>query len=429
LGCTFGGRRWEWAALHGFEEGKEEGMTRRLRLILGAGLALGLAAGCSEGPQGPLGEQGEQGPQGPPGEDGSACWDCHASSSELVAIQQQLSLSPHGFDQFEVRGPDYAGGTCVACHTHQGFVAAVNDSAPDWSVGAAALNCRTCHRIHTGDGFALTTTDPVDLRVTGVTVDLSGAEGPGGNLCGTCHQARARDWPDLNEETFEIPNTHYGVHYGPQANIYAALLAPEIEFGVVEGDIFGPHAELSCSGCHMGVSVDGLDPMPTPDGELHHTFDVSAEVCASCHGVPGTTADGFDFDYAGVQTEVAGVLADLGECLEAEGVIAIEEEMAALRMDVVGGVAALHGGELGDLDYHPVAGSHPSAEPGDVRSHLHGDQLGPLPRRGGAERGVGARRGAGAPLSVYVGGAGSSVNSARAFSDPFTTTARPCRPG
>lgn len=336
-------------------------MSRRLPLLAGVLIAIGAVAGCEgpEGPAGPAGPAGAPGPQGPPGADGIGCADCHDASSALVAIEEQFMVSPHGFDQFELRGPDYAGGSCAACHSHQGFIAAVTGPDPDWSAGVASLNCRTCHRIHTGEGFALTTTDPVTLRVTGETVDLVGEEGPGGNLCAECHQARQRDWPELSQDSFTISSTHFGVHYGPQANVYTGLLAEAFEFDVPETGVFGPHAELSCSGCHMGLSVETLIQTPLPGGELHHTFNVSQEVCASCHGVPDETADGFEFDYEGVQTEVSSLLADLGECLEAEGVIAIEEEeLAALRM--ADDLAAIHGGELGDLEYDPVVGRYPS---------------------------------------------------------------------
>ncbi len=331
-------------------------MSRRLPLLLGLMVAFGVGAGCEEGPEGPAGPQGPQGPPGPPG--GLICADCHDASSALAAIQQQFMLSPHGFDQFELRGPDYAGGNCVACHSHQGFVAAVTGTEADWSAGVAAPSCRTCHRIHTGDGFALMTTDPVTLRVTGETVDLAGEQGPGGNLCAECHQARQRDWPDLAQDTFEISSTHYGVHYGPQANVFTGMLAEAFEFGVSETGAFGPHAELSCSGCHMGLSVDELVLRPVAGGELHHTFAVSQDVCATCHILPDQTAGGFEFDHEGIQTQVSALLADLGECLEAEGVIEITAEMAALRMG--GEVAALHGGDIGDLEYEPVVGRHPS---------------------------------------------------------------------
>ncbi|MEJ2502905.1 MAG: hypothetical protein P8177_06250, partial [Gemmatimonadota bacterium] len=208
-----------------------------------------------------------------------------------MAIEQQFTLSPHGFPEFEIRGPDYAGGACVACHTHQGFIAEATASEPDWAGGVASMSCRTCHMIHTdyvADDFALTTTDPVTLRVSGLTVDVSGDDSPGSNLCVVCHQARSRaPWPSYEADltsTFAITSEHFGVHYGTQGNVFTAALAEEFEFGVTTQGQFIPHVDVSCNGCHMGFGVEGVEPIPLPDGELHHTYQPSEAVCESCHG-------------------------------------------------------------------------------------------------------------------------------------------------
>ena len=337
-------------------------MRRKLPLLFGATF-LAFAVGACEGPEGPAGPagpqgpQGEQGPQGPAGPEGppgesavNVCSDCHSNDATIVAIEQQLALSPHGFDQFEVRGPSYAGGSCAACHTHQGFIANATGEEADYSGGVAAMNCRTCHEIHTDferDDYALTTTDPVTLMITGETVDVSGdGATPGSNLCASCHQGRTRGgWPSFEapvDQLFNVTSSHYGVHSSPQVNVYTALLDPLFEFGVGTTGSFGPHDELSCNGCHMGTGT-GLDVAPIPDGELGHTWEPAEEVCAECHDA--------DFNYGGVQEEVAANLNMLAECLVAEGIMEIEDDLAH-------NIAWDHGA-FDAPEYHPVTGEHP----------------------------------------------------------------------
>jgi hypothetical protein len=282
-----------------------------------------------QGPQGPQGEQGPQGPegpQGPPGEDAAAiCSDCHSSDATIVAIEQQFATSPHGFPQYEIRGPNYAGGSCVMCHTSQGYVAAATDATADFTGGVASMNCRTCHQIHTefeAEDYALYVTEPVTLFVnSGGNVGSGGADhvvdaGGSSNTCATCHQARAEDmWPDYTApvtQMFTIPSTHYDLHYGPQVNWMFGEIPESFTFGEMEEEPFDFHSELGCVGCHMGVGVEDLD-VPIPGGELGHNFKVSAEVCGACHDA--------DLNYDGVREEMMTTLTALGQCLVNEGVV------------------------------------------------------------------------------------------------------------
>ena len=234
----------------------------------------------------------------------------------------------------------------------RGFIAAATGEEADFAGGVAAMNCRTCHQIHMDferEDYALTTTAPVTLMITGETVDVSGDDTPGSNLCAVCHQGRTRGgWPDWQApvtQMFEITSAHYGVHSSPQVNVYASLLDPLFEFGVETSGSFGPHDALSCNGCHMGVGVEGLaPPAPTPDGELFHTWEAAEEVCAVCH-LGG-------FNYQGVQEQVAGTLERLGECLAAEGVIEFPDPAVAHRI-------AWDHGAFDAPEYHPVVGEHP----------------------------------------------------------------------
>jgi hypothetical protein len=322
-------------------------MRRKLPLLFGATFLAFAVVACEgpEGPAGPAGAQGEQGIQGPAGAAGqdalNTCSDCHSSDATIVAIEQQFMSSPHSIQNF---GRIQAG-SCAMCHSSQGFVAAANGEDPasaDFTGGVAAPNCRTCHQIHTtfaGDDFALTTTSPVDLLINGNTVDVSGDDTPGSNLCATCHQARPEDdWPDYTApltQMFNIGSTHFDLHHGPQTNFFTTELVPSFEFGVANDLPFLPHVDVSCEGCHMGIGVentlgDVFSATPVPGGELGHNFRPDDAVCGTCHEA--------NFNYGDVQADLMAVIDTLGTCLEAEGVITLDVN--------------------GDFD-HPVVGDHP----------------------------------------------------------------------
>lgn len=301
-------------------------MKRKLPLVLGVFLAFTLSA-C-EGPAGPQGQQGEPGEPGTPGAPGqnalNTCSDCHHSDATIVAIEFQFDNSPHAPGEYELRGPDYAGGACVACHTHQGFIEAVSDREADWTHGYTTMNCRTCHQVHSdvdGDGdmdigdYALTTTAPVDIIVTGETVDFIGRRDDvqyvGGNLCAQCHQARPTVTPSASApvtQMFNVTNPRIGPHYGPQANIASTEIQPSTIFGTVPSGEMSHSEWYGCTGCHMS------NPSPSSGG---HTVQVTPAVCTDCH----TSATGSDYDLNGVRTNVQAMMAELNSCLQAVGVM------------------------------------------------------------------------------------------------------------
>lgn len=311
-------------------------MRRKLPLLFGAAffaLALGACEG-PEGPQGPAGPQGQQGQQGIPGADGenalNTCSDCHHADATIVAVEHQVAQSPHGeeFPFYEDRNP------CSACHSHNGLtIWAETGEMPGAEEFAdvefwAPINCRTCHQIHetfTGDDFALTSIDAVDLMLTATEMDFTATtdEGVvlnGNNLCSTCHQGRIRDpWPDGSADmtsTFEITSTHFDTHHSPQASIVGGALG-QIEipgaFNIPSNQLHDPHgAERGCTGCHMDYDPTAMEL------SNDHDFDVEVETCQACH------ATATDFDYHGVQTSVQATLDEILACLVAEGVAAVD---------------------------------------------------------------------------------------------------------
>ena len=279
-----------------------------------------------QGPQGPQGEQGEQGPQGPPGEDGAgitACLECH-NTDQMTNIQAQFTTSVHSAGAIAV---DYAGGRsyCAPCHSHEQFVQTVELGGVLGNItNPSAWQCNTCHGIHEdfsgSDDYALRANEPVTANWnTEKTMDLGGNS----NLCAVCHQSRRAE-PNLAApgETFEIENTHYGPHHGPQANVVLGE-----GFAEIPGEVSYPdpgsasHYGLSCVGCHMGEYGSGGG----------HSFEPNLGSCTECHGELD------NFNYNGGQTVVEGYLDDLRDKLLALGIIEGDEE---------------HG-------YHPVVGTYP----------------------------------------------------------------------
>lgn len=331
-------------------------MRKKLPLLLGATFLAFSAMACEgpTGPRGPEGPAGDDGAPGAPGEPGqnalNTCSDCHASDATIVAIEQQFELSPHGFGNFEVRGPDYSGGACAACHTSQGFVAAATGEVANWDGGVASMNCRTCHQIHTtftDADYDPVWTDPVEIALTGETIDFGSAWA---NTCSACHQGRIRDpWPTQTTDvtaTFAITSGHFGPHYSTQANVTSTEIGFLFGSATNEG-FFGPHADLGCNGCHM--ASDGFTP--TPGGMGGHNWQPAPSTCNTCH--TGGDVDS-NFNYRGTPQATYDVLYEVAYCLQNTGIITIEGTPPPPS-----GTALVHGGSV--FDYHPNTGTY--AEP------------------------------------------------------------------
>ena len=300
-------------------------MRRKLPLLFGAAF-LALAAGACEeprGPAGPEGPTGPAGPRGPAGLDGALCSDCHTADQRLVTIEQLFQLSPHGYANFELRGPSYAGGACVACHTSQGFTASVTGTEPDFSGGVAPMTCRTCHQIHDderGGSLALETTEPLALRIGGATVDFGA-----GNLCANCHQGRTPGIiPVVGAGGQDTVPERFGTHRGPQANIMAAGSGLPVFSGIASVPTepfdfhitFAGNEALGCVGCHM-QSTEG-----TGNEAGGHTWSMTYGggqvlndgTCDACHA--DVTAA-----FHNLADAVQPLLDDIEACLLAEGVV------------------------------------------------------------------------------------------------------------
>jgi hypothetical protein len=228
------------------------------------------------------------------------CTECHNDTSIITGKKVAWEGTKHGSGTAAA----YAGGrgACAACHSGGTFKAMVAEGSHPGVYEGEVLDvthqdCRTCHEIHTSytsEDWALTTTDAVELYAfEGVTYD-----GGTGNLCGVCHQPRRAIAEADADGNIEVTSTHWGPHHGPQT----AVLMGVGGAGDVEGAASG-HVSLvenTCVSCHVG------------EGDSH-SFYPSVASCQECH------ADIEDFDFSGLVTEVDGLLAELLEKLEAEG--------------------------------------------------------------------------------------------------------------
>jgi len=298
-----------------------------------------------EGPQGPEGQQGSTGPtgpQGPAGPSGTAgCVTCHDNNQIITAVSAQWEASKHALGSTAERGYDPE---CAPCHTSQGFLEVNAAGDFESTIGnketAAAIsnpaqpNCYTCHQIH-----STYTTADWDFTKTGATVGWHSVDGStattvdigAGNMCTGCHQGRALEvtlanWDDGGvAEIDDIESYRWGVHHGPQYNIFVGEglfeFVGSTSYPTGDYHLVGAASD-GCVTCHMN------DAYGTQAGG--HTFNMGYEyhgslvpnwpsLCTECH-----TPDGvLDLDdvLETVQTNIAGLLEELMTELQDAGVM------------------------------------------------------------------------------------------------------------
>jgi len=299
-------------------------------------------ASCTkEGPAGPAGADGTNGEDGIDGQDGTAtCVQCHDNSQVNFAKTLQWESSTHATGgNFERNGTG-----CAPCHTSQGFLERMASGSHET---AEAINnpnppnCYTCHSIHntyaTSD-WALTFKDavtlwhPVEARAT---IDIGN-----GNLCANCHQSFIPEpMPVPGGDNVTIGSPYWGAHHGPVGNMIAGAGGYEVEGSLNFSNSFHTTGvNNSCTTCHMstayGVQAGGHNMGMT---YAYHGHDVvNTAGCVSCH----TDSDALNTKIENTQTEIEGLLADLGSLLITQEVMdetyhAIPGEMTA---DQAGGV-------------------------------------------------------------------------------------------
>ncbi len=323
---------------------------KRLSYFLMILAAVAFAFTACEGPQGPEGPQGEQGETGPQGSQGpegpsgtAGCITCHDNNQVITAASAQWETSIHATGGNSERNTT----DCAPCHTSQGFLevnAAGNFESTVGNKATAAaidnpnqINCYTCHDIHN-----TYTADDWNLNKTGATVGWHSVDGTtattvdigAGNMCTGCHQGRAglllANWDDGGTATLTPDTYRWGIHHGPQYNIFAGEGLYEFQGSETypSGDTHSgsssilPATSDGCVDCHMN------DAYGTQAGG--HTFNFAYDyhgstitnwpaTCLACH-----TPDGaLDLDdlMASIQTEIEGLLEELMTELQNAGVM------------------------------------------------------------------------------------------------------------
>ena len=294
--------------------------VKKLLLLVGVLIAAAFVLTACAGETGPAGPQGEPGPAGPQGEPGPAmttadltCTQCHNDTSALGGKIYAWEESRHG--TAGTAWIEEAGNQgCAACHSGASFVEAVaagqsfdayakaeGITLPD----ATPQDCRTCHTIHTTyttDDFALRTTAPVAMVISGQTFDKGM-----GNLCVNCHQARRymANFPAKDASGNAIAGQYAATtRFNPHLSNQADMLLGVGGGGTVTGSPSAHYTmtENSCTTCHLGESAN-------------HTFDASVSACVVCH------TDAEDFDINGKVTEVEEKIALLTEKLQTAGLL------------------------------------------------------------------------------------------------------------
>ena len=247
------------------------------------------------------------------------CAWCHDAGTHHV-YPEQWDVSGHAHI------PTYPGGgrtSCEGCHNGAQFVQAVKGEEIT-AQQHINVTCATCHDPHD-------VTNPHQLRTVSATLadGTEVTEGGMGKLCMNCHHQRRDDVEAYTDE----PHSHFGPHYGVQADMLMATNA--ITFG--EDLPSSPHLagiENSCVDCHMYPGhVDENDNVILVGS---HTFNVvnqkgkdNVAICEDCHGNVGEKfdekkfyidgnadhdADGVD---EGLQKEVRGLMRKLARHLPA----------------------------------------------------------------------------------------------------------------
>jgi len=247
------------------------------------------------------------------------CAQCHDSKPNHVRTAEENN-SGHAVAPVETEAD------CARCHSALGF-ANYAAGKPAVATPYEVITCATCHDPHDA-------TQPHQLRshpaITLMDKKTTITEGGSGLLCMNCHMSR-RDATNYVEIT--AGSNRFGPHHGPQADMLAGANA--VNYGkVIPSSAHRDVVEDSCVTCHM-QSVTSTNAAFTKVGG--HTFknhlnadgtnapvDLTA-ACVTCHG--DTEEFNFarqDFDgdgvVEGVQTEVKGLLSQLGLMLPPVGV-------------------------------------------------------------------------------------------------------------
>ncbi len=291
------------------------------------------------------------------------CENCHGAASthmvslgQIPAIDTSLSAGScgqcHDSPSYYVKNMEWGhtlhatgqvfkgGGPCAPCHSAKGFIKTydpfyVQSGKTPRATDQEGVACVACHDPHTvGMGASQLRNIPTAKLSNGYVAAY--AQVGEGVLCMNCHHARANG----NVLVANLSSTNVNPHASPQADM---LLGQNgIEYGLaMPKSRHATAVENSCVGCHMqlvaGTSYSHLNTLVGG-----HTFSLTwrgptntvqvTEICAKCHVEDTFDIKAEDYDrngtIDGVQTEIEGLLAQLGKLLPPVGSTSVVQSLA-----------------------------------------------------------------------------------------------------
>ncbi len=222
------------------------------------------------------------------------CGQCHTDvhhptyddwQKSLHAVSKTTSIPGGSFD-FIASDPE-----CAGCHTAEGFLQFIEQEGYVPDVEAPGLEgndltCAACHDPHSNANEA-------QLRIEKTA------------LCQKCHN------PEYNPNS-PVPDGS-AIHHST-AFMFEGIGGWEYEGYTYENSLHTNVVVEKCVTCHVhSTPYQGGDPeIPAYTG---HTFEPHQEPCQTCHA--DFNLEEGNFDYRGTQTEIMGLLEDLGVLLDA----------------------------------------------------------------------------------------------------------------
>jgi hypothetical protein len=258
--------------------------------------------------------------------DVGVCAQCHDSPWRYPVVAQWKN-SVHSNPIYEsvfAQAPSNAAyktnnlGNCVRCHDGRGFVNFTQGkgTATESLTGAEPFSCAVCHEPHSAANPYQLRKVTADTLANGTPIALGGL----GQLCMNCHKNRAN-----GEVVSKTYSSRFGPHHNPQTDMLLGTNAAE--FGTPTSSSGHKYAlQDACVDCHMYATPDTGKPGKDKIGG--HSWAMEADgvenvaACQSCHGPIKSFDDikaAYDYDrngrVGGIQTEVKGMLARLGNIL------------------------------------------------------------------------------------------------------------------
>ena len=259
----------------------------------------------------------------PPGST-AACFTCHNDSDfgfALLAARQGYEVSKHGTTDTYNRNRNNSSRytSCEACHTNEGFVAAVTGVPADGE-SFTRIGCFTCHQPHTTGSLQVRVKNAVTIG-DGTVFDKGSA-----NTCASCHHALQNVNTYVKDD--DSLSERWGPHHGTQTDMLLGTNGYEYSGFEYES---GEHstAPEGCIHCHMVNSVyaTGGHAFYLADDENEYENVKGCNTGDPCHGGAVT-----ELDYDGKQTEVANLLDDLAGLLVDAGLMEWVDDNGALTL-------------------------------------------------------------------------------------------------